>query len=527
MYVINGLQDQTTLYIWKNTIHLLGVDQYRLVDLCKQYVSVINSVGNPMTSSQPVFLLITKYMLFLLDWIFLPLSALITIFLTLLSSYILFKKYRYWYIYAAIFSSCSYFWIKFGIHQELMQVWLFVLFILSLLAILFDSRRYFRNYVALTALLILSTLISNYLGFVMLVTCLAVIVSYFLFLKFKDRLGLVKLRNLLVCLVSAIAIIVMSIFPYIRAAFFTTEENVPSIGYYARPYEDFVTFSLRPWYFFTPSPKNPIYGEFSKNITAKIESTGYFLADDYFPAEHSAAFFGYLFLITFAGCLIYGYKKLDTEIKQKVNVLLLTTILLISFTMPPFFTIAGWKIYTPGHLIATFFPMFRVTARFSPMILLLMLLIMAEIINVIHVNKPKFFKYFMPILLVVTLAETFVPFKITKYDKVPDPYLYMGAQQPMTIKYLVYPYSKSNESLFWLPDHKQCLMNVRGYRFTNISAEELTLKIFEPGMIDTGKELGVTHIPFYEPEKYSEQISTLNMLEEVQVFSDATLYKIN
>ena len=96
MYVINGLQDQTTLYIWKNTIHLLGVDQYRLVDLCKQYVSVINSVGNPMTSSQPVFLLITKYMLFLLDWIFLPLSALITIFLTLLSSYILFKKYRYW-----------------------------------------------------------------------------------------------------------------------------------------------------------------------------------------------------------------------------------------------------------------------------------------------------------------------------------------------------------------------------------------------------------------------------------------------
>ncbi|GIW69586.1 MAG: hypothetical protein KatS3mg101_0333 [Patescibacteria group bacterium] len=57
------------------------------------------------------------------------------------------------------------------------------------------------------------------------------------------------------------------------------------------------------------------------------------------------------------------------------------------------------------------------------------------------------------------------------------------------------------KAFFWLPDHKQCLMNVRDYRYEQVSAEELTLKLFEPGMLDQAKSLGVTHVLVFPARK--------------------------
>lgn len=523
MYVINGLQDQTLIYVIAR--FYTGLLNIFLPSLgsCLIYPEVLPTIDSSLLSNQPLQWVPYFISLSLVGWPFIFIYILIVTLLVFIFSYVLFKKYRFGLVFSLLFTFSSFYWIQLGIHQELMQVWLLVA-----LLILFSKINFnFSSKWLLLVLLVCGALISNYLGFVMYLTLASLVVACVVNEFFNNNLTWKFPMAITFTILLSLLTLSILLFPYMRGIFLPEQTKIENRYFVERPYEDFVTFSLRPWYFFIPSPKNPVYGQFSQSVIQKIESTGYFLADDYFPAEHSAAFFGYLFLITFASTLIYGYKKLNPETKQKVNTLLLTTIILISFTMPPYFTVSGLKIYTPGHLIATFFPMFRVTARFSPMILLLMLLIMAEIINVIHVYKPKFFRIFMPILLVVTLVETFVPFKITKYDKVPDPYVYMGTQQPMTIKYLVYPYSKSNESFFWLPDHKQCLMNVRGYNYENISAEELTLKLFEPGMLEQAKTLGTTHILFYEPEEYLDQISALNSLELVQQFSDSALYIIN
>ncbi|GIW69585.1 MAG: hypothetical protein KatS3mg101_0332 [Patescibacteria group bacterium] len=418
IYVINGLQDPTFLYVLSRT----GIIYFGHHTMsCFPYSTVIEAFVGLSGSTQPLLSLILLVFLQLFGTYFFILWPLLVVLLNFLVSEFLFRNYRMSVFYSLILTFCSYFWIKLGLHMELIGLWTLAMF-MALLGKDFlreDNNKRLLPHQSSVLFIVLTALISNYLSFIVLATYCLLILSWICLSVGRENFKYELFARSVLTILFSVAILCLVLIPFLSKVYLGHANGENKVEKFTRPYEDFITFSLRPWYFFIPSPKNPIYGEFSKTITSKIESTGYFLADDYFPAEHSAAFFGYLFLITFAGCLIYGYKKLDPETRKRVNVYLLTTILLVSFTMPPYFTISGLKIYTPGHLIAVLFPMFRVTARFSPMILLFMLMIMAEIINVIHIKHQKFFKIFMPILLVVTLVETFVPFKITKYDKVP------------------------------------------------------------------------------------------------------------
>ena len=75
------------------------------------------------------------------------------------------------------------------------------------------------------------------------------------------------------------------------------EENSHSVF---RPIGDWYWFSFRPWYFFIPPKSSIFFGDLSKNIYDKIESTGYYLADDYMEEEMAGSYMGWHFLLGMA-----------------------------------------------------------------------------------------------------------------------------------------------------------------------------------------------------------------------------------
>lgn len=525
MVTLNGLQDQTFLYVASSLGVLGNAGNIDIIGTCNTYTMLFKDFVNPLLSNQPLY----SFYLLLFMSVFKSYSVLILsilqVLITIGIGYLVFRKRSYWWFYVFIFTFSSYTWTQLGVHQDLIASWLVLLLIFLVDKLLFTPLLLKRYVIYLTFLLLLGSLFSNYLGFVMAVT----LVSYLLVVwvvrisDFRRRLKYTCYIALSLTLFSVVLCLLL--FPYINSVYINSGAALEASQTFNRPYEDFFTFSLRPWYFLVPHPGNFLYGDFSNFLVGRVAQTGYFLADDYFPAEHSSAFFGYGLLLTIVLSSVFSLCNSSTESRKRILLYVLTILILFLFTLPPFFTVNGVQIFTPGYLIYKFFPIFRVTSRFTVAILSLSLFIVAEFIDKTKINK-RFLNVFMPLLLIITLAETYVPPKIAVYDKVPPPYVYMGTQVPMKIKFLVYPYSKSNESLFWMPDHKQCLMNVRGYVYEKISAEDLTLRLFEPGMLGEAKDLGVTHVLIYQPDTYTKDVSSTSQLELVEKFSDSALYKV-
>jgi len=444
----------------------------------------------------------------------------LTFFLNFVVSYRFFKQYNYASYYALIFSLSSYIWLHFGNHLDLMQIWL--------IPWVFSSMRNDLTYKSFSGLLSISTkilvavLISNYLGF-MIITAYTL---YALYVLLQKKIGL---KRLLLVVFMPTVFVTAVLLPYIKINYLSKSDTPVDFTkplVLRRPVEDFETFSSRPWYFFIPHHNNPIYGDFSQKLVDKIEATGYFLADDYFAAEHGAAFYGYLLTSLFVFYLLIVILKFPAYYRRKVALYLVAMFLIFLISLPPFFTINEYTVYTPGYLVYKLFPMFRVTSRFSIMLLFLMLSVCAEITSFLYGHHKKFFKIFMPILLVVSLLETFVPPKIQKFNVPPEPIAYMSSKVPMSINFIVYPYSRASETFFWLPTHRQHQYNVRGYRFEDISSEDLTKNILSEDVLNKAREKGVEYLLVYDSDKNRKYFDRWPF-QPVETFSSSILYIID
>jgi len=513
MFIINNIEDQILLLtLAKIPSNLLVNQPYN--DLSKYF---------SYTEQLMKFFIYTFHFLFGINY--LNVLILVAIFMNLLFSYFLFKRFKYGYLYAILFSFSSYFWLHLGTHISLSQLWLYPLLFILL------NKKYKNLYFELiyfSLYLLFSIFISNYIGFILLI--------YFChFLLFDLIVSFFKTHKINF---NKIFFLLITIFIVGSGSLLVFKAYKNSMNYLelnsldTRPLEDFFTFSSRPWYFLISSPKSLIYSQFSTQALDNIKSTGYFLADDYFNGEHPASFFGYVLLLTFF--VVSGYILYKGSNEQKLNLYKywFINICLFLFMMPPFFTLAGITIYTPGWLIYKFFPMFRTTVRMSVLILLNILLVLAPFFDDLSRKYPKkhlLIFTFVTFLTGLTLLETFIPVKIQFLDTPPQVYSYIGENHAGT-NFVVYPYPKNQEALFWVDVHKSYLLNIRMYKKGDFDSEIFTKALnTDKGLLDLKnrkvdyliafKDISNEDLNFFQNNK----TQTLNLEKE---FDDSYLFKV-
>ncbi len=420
-------------------------------------------------------------------------------------------------------------------HFDLLQFWSVIWF----LDILFLSKSR-RKAIYLGLLLTLITGISNYLGyFTILFTTLYLIFSL---LSRPNKLSTLSLNCRDVVKGTGVFILTSSIFmaPYIKANFFTprvrVDENVNPKAV-NRPFEDFITFSSRPWYYLLPSVDNPFFGRVSQKLLDQISSGGNYLTQNYFKAEHSASYLGWVnLLLAFAGIFYMFRHKTSSQTLSLLNYsALLTTIVgLIILTMPPSITINGVTLYTPSYILFKVFPMFRVLARAGALIGFLILIFTGfgylALINLATAKKipRRAIQLILLILGLFSVAEFFIPLKITHVGTPPKVYAFIGETDVLKSPMVIYPYNKTNGAYFWLTTHNQPLINPRMYenRETGFKSEDFTKLLNAPNGLEKAHDMGAKYLVyFYEDDKKesADFFSYSPLLEHVADFSETGL----
>ena len=494
MLIIGGLGDQLSLLIWPQVTdglfsllpHLAGSGFYQ---------NVFFHLAHPLSTNQPILWLFLSTLTFFFGTSFFNLFLLATMLANVALSHLLFKRYKFGLTYALIFSFSSYIWIQTGVHEELMQIWLVPLFIHLVLRYK-EIGWSTKAYAALSAALLLAILISNYIGFFLLIL-------FGLFALFDLK----NLKSYVVVLFITLASSLLFLWPFVKLNYLDSSVPKGTSGYTARPLEDFVYFSSRPWYFFIPPVKNPWLGDFSKSVVSRIADTNYFLADDYFPAEHQGNYFGILFFLSVLASLIYTMRSRDKKLKREVFELVGIALIIYILMFPPFFTLLGKTIWTPSYLLYKTFPIFRVTSRLSVVLLPVLLLILAKVVDYIYEHteaKRKLLKGFVIVLLFATLAETFIPVKVEYKTNLPAVYTYIGENLPLEAKFAVYPFEKMEDALFWLPVHQRHLMNPRTYYLGDMPTDEFTEMLPTAAGLGLAKEYGVEFIVVFKDAEPAE-----------------------
>jgi hypothetical protein len=170
--------------------------------------------------------------------------------------------------------------------------------------------------------------------------------------------------------------------------------------------------------------------------------------------------------------------------------------------MPPSITIDRVLIYTPSYILFKFFPMFRVLARAGVLILFLTLIFTGYGYRVLvkhGVTKPV-----LAALMLFSIAEFFIPLKITHVGIPPKVYAYIGATDPLKSPVVIYPYNKTNEALFWMTAYNQPLINPKSYgdKKSGFVSEDFTNALNASGGLEKARQMGAKYLVyFYEDDR--------------------------
>lgn len=417
-------------------------------------------------------------------------------------------------------------------HFDLLQFWPVIWFLDTLF---FSKGRHKAVFLGL--LLTLITGISNYLGyFTILFTVLYLVISFLL--RSNKVSGLKETYRDVIkgSLVFAFTTLLF-IAPYIKSNYFAPKmgmEESTDTKANNRPFEDFVTFSSRPWYYLLPSVDNPFFGRFSQQVLDRLSSGGNYLTQNYFKAEHTATYLGWVNLIlAFVGlvasrmlCRSMDGRENGTHPEggkhptELINfiALLITIVGLIILTMPPSITVNGATIYTPSYLLFKVFPMFRVLARAGILILFLTLiftgygyLALVKFSIAKNINR-KVVRSILSVVALVSIAEFIIPLKITHVGTPPQVYTYIGKADPLKSPIVVYPYNKTNEALFWMRVYQQPLINPRGYldRNTAFVSEDFTSLLTTSQGLEKARIMGAKYLVYFYEDDENKNLDFFN-----------------
>ena len=510
--IIGGLDDQINMIVWS----LVSKPFFTFANDIFKYSETLDvtffAYLRPLDSNEPLTWLFISLLASLLGHWFNNVLVLLTLLLNLYFSYSFFKKFKYGLVFSLIFTFSSYFWLHIGKHPDLS-----IVLLLPVVAQKLDGNftYSYKNAFLIAVYAFLLSLMSNYLGFFLVLFIILFILSELLL---KIQSVKIAIKFCMIFLTTYLVLVATALMPYIKINYF----NASPEGYIypiSRSYDDLVSFSSRPWYHLIPSPKNPIY-------------TGYFLADDYFQGESDSMFFGYFFLTAYFVIVIINLlKKVKPEGRKYLIIhrkYLLLAFLLFLFTLPPYFTVFGQTMVTPSYLMFKIVPLFRVTARLSVFILLALLLSFIYGLIVLVPKDSRAFKLFMIVFLAITLVESYVPVKI--YRNVGTPYVYKYLGQISTFdKFIVYPYASAKEALYFLPEHRKNLLNIRGFRNEVYESQSLTETLVTASGMSKIRELGVRYLLVFKnvPKEDLTYFSTNRFLELEKEFDDSYLYVLN
>jgi hypothetical protein len=466
MLIFGGIEDNINSVIWPQISNqLFKITSEGGLGSFQPYQELLWNFTNPLFSNQPLSGLVFSIILTLLKFHGYYLLLLGTAFLNLYFSLKFFKKYQFGWLYALLFSFSTYFWSHIWNHIDLSQIWL-IPWVLKDLVDYHEKKEMSLLYAAAVKIIV-GVLISNYIGFGLLVT-LGLFLLFSLFTKEID------IKKILMLVSVPVVILGLVLLPYVKANLIARKQSteVPQVGYVVREIGDFVTFSSRPWYYLVPSPTNVVSGDLSAKFYQRLKDTGNYLLDDYFPGEHAANYFGLPLIIFAAYALLRKPQK-----KHLVELLLIVSLFI--FTLPPFFTISGIKIYMPSYLVYMFTPMFRVVSRFSLIILLLVLYIIAENIKI----DSKKFKYAFVIFMLFNLVDTFVPFDYVDISKYSSTYDYLRLNTPEQSRFVAYPFSLTKDAYLHLPQHRRLLVNSRNYESADFEGMAFSSKEFTENLL--------------------------------------------
>ncbi len=436
-------------------------------------------------------------------------------------------------------------------HFDLIQVWPVIWFFHTLF---FSQSRHKPVYLGLLLTLIVG--ISNYLGyFTVLATSLYLVFS---FLTTKEKRPTLKTALPKVAKAGVVFFLTALVFmlPYIKSNYFAPKirmEDATDVRAVNRPFEDFVIFSSRPWYYILPSVDNPFFGQLTQDSLNRLTSTDNYLTQNYFKAEHSASFLGWITIVLAVVGLV-GFKlqrhdllipdlaipqETERSASQQISPpkynrsptqpshtnifsLLLTTIGLITLTMPPSIVLNGIEVYTPSYLLFKLFPMFRVLSRLGIIIMFFTLIFSGYG----YKNLSDFMlkkniglttgRAILSLLTLFSVAQLYVPLKFTHVATPPKVYTYLGQTDSFKSPIVVYPYSKTNEALFWLTTHQKALINPRFYsnKETAFESEVFTNLLNTTRGLEQARDLGAKYLVyFYEVDNN----------ESADFFTDSTL----
>ena len=390
-------------------------------------------------------------------------------------------------------------------HPQLIQIWLPILFFYFLFVgrvneglnnDQFGGRLVikYRNYI-LGIILGLSILSSNYLGFFLLIF----ITSFYFFEVFLNRRSkeslLIILKEFFVLIgIGAFISAIWFVSFYFNQSALTTSGD---LGQYSRKIDDFVTFSSRPWYYFLPSTDNPFLGSYSQSVIDFLQNKwGYYLTQNYYKDEHSSSYLGFVSIVF----SLIGFYRIKKEWSININKsriflsLFLTEILLILFSLPPYFTLAGYKILMPSYLLFLVFPMFRTLSRIG-----IYVFVINAIFAVYGVSyflrkiKNRFILILIPALIsAVFLFEVFVPIKISLIHPIPEFVVYLKSLDSGPIS--VYPYKYTSYMFFWMKDYGKPLVNPRDFKYQGFDSKLFTANLNTCIGLKEAQSLGTKYI---------------------------------
>jgi len=129
------------------------------------------------------------------------------------------------------------------------------------------------------------------------------------------------------------------------------------------------------------------------------------------------------------------------------------------------------------------------------------------------------------LLVLISLAEFFIPLKLAYVGKAPQVYNYI-ASLPASTPIVVYPYSKTTEALFWLQYYKKPLINPRYYanKETDFNSEAFTKTLNTSEGLEKAQALGAVYLVYFPNADSAEALdfyTTSNLLRVQKDFRPA------
>ncbi len=398
-------------------------------------------------------------------------------------------------IVSMLYTFSPYAYYQSSVHIDLAQIWLVPYFYLTLES--YDSLPNIKNWLKLLLSILITVLISNYYGFF-----LGLVIGGFYLFKFllPNRAATLK-RSAGVLLTLLVAFTL--VFPLFKKNLDASVINVDteSSDYVVRDLNDFIYFTARPWNLIVPSVDHPFLGGVSYEFYDVLENKWkYFLADDYNINEHGGLYLGIFNIIVFV-CALKNIRKKDSVERSNKYLYLFMFVFLLLLSGPPFFTLAGFKIYLPSYLIASYVPFFRVLSRLFIFAFVPFLLIVAlELAN--FVKKPTNY-IVLGLYLVIALYDFSLPTRLLSPDNMPRMYQELVKDSTSVGPLVIYPESESIQALHWQRYYKLPIVNPRGYKRVDYQNDKFTKNLTTQSGIDQARELGAASLLVKDTENQS------------------------